>query len=167
MEHTKTVTIASPIRDRENYLPTYLECILKQTYPKKLTNLFFVTNNIKDNSIQILKQFKKEHENKFNLIRLDNYNNENIPHDGEHRLLRAKTKKIYLFLAELRNYICQKVNTDYLFSVDSDIMLLPDTLEKLINSKKNCISALVCNGHVFSKQQPDKNIDPYKFTNIM
>lgn len=167
MEYNKTVTIASPIRDREKYLPFYLKAISNQTYPKNLTNLLFVTNNIKDNSLKILKQFKSNNSNKYNLIRIDNINNENIPHDGENRLLRARTKKVYYFLAELRNYICSNTNTDFLLSVDSDIMLKPNTLEKLILSNKKCISALVCNGHVFAKQQPNKNIDKYKFTNAM
>lgn len=167
MEYTKTVTIASPIRDRELYLPFYLQAILEQTYPKELTNLLFVTNNVTDNSIKILKKFKKLYDEKYSLIRIDDYSNSNIPYDGEIRCVRAKTTKVYSFLAELRNYICQNSNTDHLFSVDSDIMLLPDTLEKLILTNKKCISALVCNGHVFAEQQPHLNIDKYKFTNVL
>lgn len=168
MKYTKSVTIACPIRDREDYLPYYLDNILQQTYPKELTNLFFVTNNITDNSIKILKKFKTHNSHKYPLIRIDSYNNEKIPYDGEKRLARAMDNSVYDFLAHLRNYICMNVNTEYLFSVDSDIMLYPDTLEKLINWDKKCISALVCNGHMFAKlQEKYKKIDKYKYTNVL
>lgn len=119
----KTVTIACPIRDREAYLPSYLQAIVNQTYPRCFTNLFFVTNNITDNSIKILKQFKEKYSKKYPLIRLDNLNNDKIPYDGEKRLVRARDGRVYNHLAELRNYITNNVNTDFLFSVDSDIML--------------------------------------------
>lgn len=163
----KTVTIACPVRDREQYLPFYLNAIQKQTYPKKLISLFFVTNNITDDSLKILKKFKQQHSKSYANIRIDDYSNETIPYDGENRTVRAVTNKVYHFLSDLRNYIAKNTTTDFLFSVDSDIMLLPDTLEKLINSNKKCISALVCNGHVFAQLQPDKNIDKYKYTNIL
>jgi glycosyltransferase involved in cell wall biosynthesis len=132
MEFNKTVTIACPVRDREIYLPYYLKNILNQTYPKQLTNLFFVANNVTDSSLQILKSFKKKYSEKYPLIRIDRYDNDKIPYDGEKRMVRGKNMQVYSFLAELRNYICKNTETDYLFSVDSDIMLLPDTLERLI-----------------------------------
>lgn len=170
MEYNKyqhTVTIACPVRDREDYLPYYLQAILKQTYPRNLTNLFFVANNVTDNSIKILKTFKQQHSQNYPLIRIAELNNEKIPYDGSNRMVRTKNQDVYNFLATLRNYICKNVSTDYLFSCDSDIMIKPDTLEKLINWGKNCISALVCNGHTFAKLQPHKRIDKYKFTNIL
>lgn len=168
MEFNKTITIACPISNREDYLPYYLWNIIKQTYPKNLINIFFVTNNIKDNSIKILKNFKTKYKNEYNEIRLDNIDNNTVLDDtGNNRAVRNINNNVYTFLATLRNYITKYTNTDYLFSVDSDIMILPDTLEKLYNWDKDVISALVCNGHVFASYYPNKNIDKYKYTNVL
>jgi len=163
----ETITIACPIHNRGKYLPFYLKCILNQTYPKNQTDLFFVTNNCTDDSIKILMKFKQAHSDKYSNIRLDNINDKSIPSDGEDRYSRSRTTVIYDFLSYLRNYICRNTNTDYLFSVDSDIMLLPDTLERLLIHNKKCISALVCNGHVFANNYKEKNIDKYQYTNIL
>lgn len=163
----KTVTIACPVRNREQYLPFYLDSIFKQTFPKELTNLFFVTNNCTDDSKKILKKFKQTHEHLYPHIRIDNIDNDAIPDDTESRYIRSKTNSIYVFLAELRNYIAFNTNTDFLFSCDSDIMLLPETLERLLNHNKKLVSALVCNGHVFAQFYKDLKINKYKYTNCM
>jgi len=160
----KTVTIACPVRNREQYLPFYLDCIKKQTYPKQWTNLFFVTNNCTDNSKKILNIFKKNNEHLYPLIRIDNIDNDKIPDDSSDRYIRSKTNSIYSFLAYLRNYITSNCNTNYLLSCDSDIMMIPETLTRLLSHNKKCISGLVCNGHLFAQMY---KVNKYKYTNAM
>jgi glycosyltransferase involved in cell wall biosynthesis len=91
-----TVTIACPVSNRAEYLPFYLDAILKQTYPKELTNLLFVANNVTDNSIQILKKFKQDYLNTYPLIRIEIINNQKIPDDTNKREIRAKTDAVYV-----------------------------------------------------------------------
>lgn len=155
------VTITAPIRSRQKILPYYLNGILSQTFPHSNTQLLFVINNSTDNSENILNEFKKQYENEYMRIRIEKYNRPNVPEDKRIRNVRPA---IYTHLAEMRNYIAQQVKTEWQMSVDSDIILLPDTIEKLIDSKKKCISALICNGHEFAKTQ---KVNPYDYTNIM
>jgi len=160
----ETVTISAPISNREAYIPSYLKCILSQTYPKELTNLYFLINNSQDNSQTLLKQFKKKYQISYNKIDVKIYNNSKIP-SSKDRLNRIIDNSLYEHLAYIRNLIFESIDTDWVFSVDSDIMLTPDSLDTLIKSGKKAISGLVCNGHEFVKSSPFT--DPYKFTNVM
>lgn len=155
------VTLAAPIRNRQEFLPYYLDAILKQTFPLSNLTLLFAINNNTDQSEIILQNFKTNHQDKFMKIRMEKYDRPNIPEDKRDSKTR---QQIYSHLAEIRNYIIQQVKTPWLFSVDSDIILLPHSLEQLLKSGKKCISALICNGHEFAKTN---NANPYDYTNIM
>lgn len=159
-----TVTIAAPISNREDYIPTYLQCILNQTYPQELTSIYFLVNNSKDNSKKILQKFQQTYKKLFNKIVVEEYNDKSIPSSID-RQNRLRNEKIYQHLSYLRNRITRRCKTDWLFSVDSDIMLTPKALEKLMASRRKAISGLVCNGHEFIKNNPDAT--PYKYTNAM
>lgn len=171
-------TIACPVRDRGKILPYYLENIYKQTFPKKNTKLLFVVNNSFDNSEQILKKFKKEHQKEYKNITI--LRHDRNPVDKRFKVLpeddrKKNTRRLFIneHLAFIRNYLLDRCDTEWLFSVDSDIMLLPDTLERLLNSNKRCISALICNGHKYVESVNNKvenKIDrrkPTFYTNIM
>lgn len=168
------VTVACPIRNRAAYLPHYLSAILKQTFPKKLTNLIFILNNSTDDSEKILYNFQNKYKDEYNKINIYTYNNINAPEDIRDPMHRAK---VYPMLANLRNIISDKTKTEWLFSVDSDIMLLPDTLEKLLTQAQQndykMLSALICNGHVYAdtlNKQAQFAVDKVKptfYSNIM
>lgn len=161
----ESVTITCPVSNREEYLPSYLNCILNQNYPKELTNLLFLVNNSTDNSQRILNKFQEEHIGKtYKKIIVKVYNNGKIPSTTDRRN-RLLTTKAYEHLAYCRNMILGLIDTDWMFSVDSDIMIPSITLTKLIHSKKKAISGLVCNGHEFVKTL--SGVSPYKFTNAM
>lgn len=167
-------TIAAPIRNRQEYLPHYLSAIAKQTFPKKLTNLIFILNNSTDDSEKILYNFQNKYKDEYNKINIYTYNNSIAPEDMRDPQHRAK---VYPMLANLRNVISDKTKTEFLFSVDSDIMLLPDTLEKLLTQAQQnqykMLSALICNGHIYAdtvNKQTQFTIDKVKptfYSNIM
>jgi len=144
MEKVSTVTIGTLVRDREFVLPLFLEHIYKINYDKNKIDILFLVNNSKDNSYKILKEFKKKYINEYNSIRIEFKTFKNMPQDER----TTKREKIYPFLAELRNMLWGLVNnTDYLFSVDSDILITnTEILNKLISHKKHVISGLICNG---------------------
>jgi GT2 family glycosyltransferase len=67
-------------------------------------------------------------------------------------------RKVYARLTQLRNYYISQVDTDYLFSVDSDIMVEPNVLIELLKADKDIIAACINN---------DKVLRPYaEYPNI-
>jgi glycosyltransferase involved in cell wall biosynthesis len=162
------VTLAAPIRNRQDYLPYYLNCIKNQTFPLENIMLLFVLNNSTDNSEKLFYEFKNNYQEKFMKIRIEKCDSSNIPEDNRDTATR---NIIYFHLAFIRNYILQQTKTEWLFSVDSDIMLLPHSLEQLLSSNKKCISALINNGHKYAEDINKKveygKVKAEMFTNIM
>ena len=153
-----TITIAAPIRNREWILHHYLKALEKIDYPKNKIELFFMLNDSNDSSVDILRQFRKESKNKYKRIRVETYNR-NIPEDN--RDFKIRNNYVYTHLSILKNYVMTKVRTDKLLFIDSDILVQPDIINKLLKSDKDIISGLIWNGYIVN---PDK---PYSFPNIM
>lgn len=153
-----TVTIAAPIRNRAWILNQYLDYILKLDYPKSKINIHFVLNDSHDESRRILLNFKKNNKSEYNNINIDTLNR-HVPEDA--RVSFVRNQYIYQHLSILRNHILSKVSTDYLFSVDSDILVSPDILKKLLSHKKDIVSGLIYNGYI---AEPSR---PYRYTNIL
>lgn len=161
----KTVTIATLVRDREYILPYYLNHIYNIDYDRSKINILWVVNNSNDNSYEILKDFKSKYNSEYNKIQIDTINKPNIGKDT--RKKEPRVDYIYSHLAELRNYVCQNSNTDYLFSIDSDILVLDkDILKKFISYDKDVISSYIYNGYIFAEETNNK-YSPYSFTNAM
>lgn len=157
-----SVLIACPIHNREWILPKYLEHIQNIDYDKNKISMYFLLNNCKDNSEKILKQFKKQNINKYNNIIIDRYNTQYKFEDN--RTSEVRLSYTYHHLSELRNKIMRfasKNNYDWLLSCDSDILVPPDILNKLLSHNKDVISSLIYNGYI---KDSDK---PYKFPNIL
>lgn len=131
----KRILIAAPVNCSEEMFTEYLNSLNHLIIPSDYTiNKFFVLN--KDS---ILKKFLKKEE----YIEIDN--NNLILEKEKNKPKKWKTEN-YSFIAKLRNYILEKAREekyDYLFSVDSDILLNPKTLTHLINCDKDFISTAV------------------------
>lgn len=157
------ILISCPISNRAFILPYYLQSILKLDYNKKLIDIYWIINNSKDNSLSLLSQFKEKYKNEYNSINIEIYNNKKLPKDERIDVIREKY--IYNWLSELRNKIldkCVKLSCDYLLSSDSDILLKPCTLKRLIENNKDICSCLIYNGYLFD------GIDKaYKHTNML
>jgi hypothetical protein len=159
----KIVLIAAPISNREKFLPYYLSNLYSLNYPKKQLSFYFIINNSQDNSLQILQQFKSNHEHEYNNITIDQYNgNRHTPNDERTNEIRLKYS--YSHLSILRNMLLQytvKNNYNYLLSVDSDIMVEPETLNKLLSANVDACAGLIYNGYI---QYPDEY---WKYPNIL
>jgi len=134
------VMIGCPVRNRAWILPYYLQS-LKNLHKKDIELSYcFIINDCTDSSPQILAEFARIEPGRVRLINKDH----SIPggfRRGEYNLKR---------LAELRNILLQaflESDNDYLFSVDSDILVPQDALIQLIEDDCDIVSALVCNGH--------------------
>lgn len=144
MKNSPLVMIGCPVRDRDWILPLYLHYLLKLNYEKNRIVLCFILNDSTDSTEVILKDFAREYGSLYMKVLLLKYNT-GAPKDARSSSVR---KYIYKNLSDIRNQLllqAREWGVDYLYSVDSDIMLLPDSLNKLIDSNKPIISAFIWN----------------------
>lgn len=145
---TPTITFCTLVRNREWVLPYFLDGIKSIDYDKSKIDILFVVNNSTDNSEKILKHFRLENKESYNSIRVKTIDMRGQPEDSR-QLNRIEN---YHYIAKLRNDLLSMVkNTDYVFSIDSDIIIRqPEILQQLISHQKDICSALICNGFIFN-----------------
>lgn len=144
------VMIGCPVRDRAWILPRYLRCLLNLAYPQTQLEYAFIINNCLDNTPDVLEDFAQKQTSPVRLV----YDNS--------QTRSGCTRGYYSFsrLAELRNQLLAQLldsECDYLFSLDSDILVSPSTLSSLLENQCDIVSALVYNG-LINGRQPVYNI---------
>lgn len=134
--------VGAPIqRDRAWILPEYLSAIYNIDYPKDDIHIAFLINGEqRDNTAGIIQDFKRKFKKQYNNI--DVWYLKNNHYDS--RL----GERDYKYIAEIRNIFLsmRKKHDTHIFSVDSDIIIEPNVLKKLLNHDKPIVSALVNNG---------------------
>lgn len=144
MERLSTVLIAAPVRNRETHLPQYLEGLRNLQYPKDRIGFFFLVNDSTDKSLELLRDFKWSCATGYRECVVDVLDLGTVP---DRRKWEAR-KKVYKALATLRNRILdyfENSDYDYLFSVDSDIYVKPNVLERLMSHQKPFVAAMISN----------------------
>ncbi len=134
------VMIGCPVRNRAWILPRYLDCLEKINTNTFLLQYCFIINDCSDHSLQILAEFACKQPGKVRLID-KNYDSPGGYRRGQYNFGR---------LAQLRNLLLEaflKSDCDYLFSLDSDILVSAGTLTQLLVDDCDIVSALICNGH--------------------
>lgn len=137
------VLIAAPIRNRAWILNQYMACLGNLNTPDNLF-YYFILNDCTDESKNILHYY--------NVLDIEEINF-NTPSDmGENGMGRSgltRSVHTYKTLSILRNrildYAREREDIDYIFSIDSDILVKPDILNKLIDTGKNIVAALISN----------------------
>jgi len=136
--------IGSPIQNRQSCLVSYLENIRNLNYPKEKIHLAFLLNNSHDDSYEILKTFRNEYLKDYRKISIwdvcglnDDYQDFRAPGRNYKHIADARNLWLTMFDSE----------SEYLFSIDSDILVEPETLNKLLSRKKDICSALIWNNH--------------------
>ncbi|MDD3271046.1 MAG: glycosyltransferase family 2 protein [Syntrophomonadaceae bacterium] len=134
------VMIGCPVRDRAWILPRYLDCLEKLNTNTFQPQYCFIINDCSDHSPQILAEFARRQPGLVRLIE-KNYDSPGSYRRGQYNFSR---------LAELRNLLLNaflQSDGDYLFSLDSDLLVPAGTLTQLLTDDRDIVSALVCNGH--------------------
>lgn len=142
----KKVMIGCPVRNRAWILPRYLQHLKKLEFPSEKIEYCFVINDCVDETLDILESFAYEQSSPVKLIRI-NFGQNQGHERGNYSFSR---------LASLRNLLLNGFldsACDYLFSVDSDILLPPSALRCLLEDNCDIVSALVCNGHELGNQK--------------
>lgn len=136
------ILIGSLIRNREWILPRFLTNVTKLNYPKEKITLCFILNDSQDSCHEILENFKKEFEKYYKQILITEINL------GTQEDMRVGNRKpVYKSLSQLRNMLLTKGSEfDYLFSIDSDILVNPEDLNFLLSAQKDVVSGIIENG---------------------
>lgn len=139
------VLIACPVRNREKILPEYLDRLLTLKYPRDRISFYFIVNNSEDRTEEILWEFACRYEIFYEDIKIQKVTFDCLPPDTRQAVNR---KRLYSPLAIMRNMVRDWAITtgvDYLFSVDSDILLETNHLQQLLSHGKDCVAGLICN----------------------
>lgn len=134
------VMIGCPLRDRAWVLPRYLDSLEKLGKSQCQVQYAFIINDCSDHSPRILAEFSDRQPDMVRLIE-KNYDAPGGYRRGQYNFGR---------LAQLRNLLLNvflQSDCDYLFSLDSDILVPANTLTQLLTDDCDIVSALVCNGH--------------------
>lgn len=148
----KRVLVGSPIHQTPVVLGEFLSSLLRLKQEHILLSFFFVDDNKDCQSSELLHEFAKTHpcveifRSEFD----DDYTRNDVTHYWNEHLIWK--------VAEFKNVIIQKAidgQYDYLFLIDSDLLLHPDTIEHLVSIEKEIVSEIF-----WTKWQPDASSQP-------
>lgn len=131
------VMICSLIRNREWIIPSFLKGLENLDYPKEQTYYYFLVNNSTDKSLDLIVKWAEEKGLKEQTI-VEILSFPNATQKKE----RDWNANIIRNMAEMRTRCLNKMlefGMDYIFSVDSDLLLHPDVLKMtLLQDKEIC-----------------------------
>lgn len=138
-KNKKKVLIGSPIHQKPSILNEFLLSLSRLNKTDlEITFLFIDDNNNKESS-KLLEEFSGKENNVviYKSDKQESYICDNVTHRWKESLIWK--------VAEFKNIIikiCLENNFDYLYLIDSDIILHPNTLEHLISTNKDIISEI-------------------------
>ena len=137
----KKVIICSPIRQKNNILKEFLISLDGLSQEGVEYTYYFVDDNVDEKSSMILNEFKKKH----NVILKKGSELYEIPKteyfcgEDTHVWKKDLILKITHFKNQMIKY-AEKNNFDYLFFVDSDLILYPNLIQHLISRGVDIVS---------------------------
>jgi len=163
------VLIAAPIHNRSDFLPYYFMSLVSEHLFNSDINCdyYFVMNNCNWKTWTIVIKFKEMFDKFFN-ISLKSYN-ETVSIDGrESSDFETKVNTLIACRNLILESMREKQEYDYLFSVDTDIRVIPGVLGELIRHDKDIVSGLVYNDTPYVQHRSlDKQVYPYRKMNIL
>ena len=130
-------------RNTEKFLEYYLDCLMKQTWPKRNIYLMILTNDNTDNTEKILEEFLARFGTEFLGV---HYEKESINPDLKNITNHEWNSTTLNVMGELRQKsidFAMANNFDLYFTSDCDNFLIPQTLEKLISLNLPCVAPLL------------------------
>lgn len=139
----KKVSICIPWRDRAWVAPATLASIEAQTYPKELLSINFIAHNCTDGTFDILHAWILKNIDKYRYCELVPVKDSTRP-DGRHSLIRDRTEKDPRHAqATLKNMLVGMCDeNEYWFFCDSDVILHPQCIERLVTADKDIVGGL-------------------------
>lgn len=134
------VLIGSPIKQNPEILNEFLISLKDLNKEGIDYQYIFIDDNIIEESSKVLHKFKKEEKN-VSILKKEEGSPLYICDEYTHRWSGELIKRV----AEFKNFIIKKAideEFDYLFFIDSDLILHPNTLKRLISLKKEVVSTI-------------------------
>ena len=148
--------IGSPIKQKTSILEVFLENLVKMDLAGLEVSYFFIDDNIEESSSELLKKFQKANKNVILKNYLDfgyepglNYQNQDT-----HSWKKSLIERITTFKDAIIKY-AQNNSFDYLFFVDSDIIMNPQTIKHLIKQNVDIVSEVF-----WTSWNPGDNLAP-------
>lgn len=141
----KYIAITVLIANRAWVLPWFLGCLAALDYPREQLSVLFIDDGSTDDSPALLKAFRAKYRKVFRTIEIvtKKYRNPaTSARDTDDR------KAGYPKLAALRNEAldwARAQDADYQFSIDSDILVAPGILARLIGHNLPYVSSMIWN----------------------
>jgi len=141
------ILIGCPVHNRAGILANYLDVCRAQDYDGDVS-FYFIANNCTDDTVKILDWYD---------VCYKVVDNPDIMPDK--RIKQDRRSTIYSWLATLRNAMLDKaisIGADFFLSCDSDIIMRPDALSRLVAHNVPAVSSLVYNGYLVCPEEPQK-----------
>lgn len=132
------ILIGSPVRQEPEILELFLKSLDEIEKQEHEVDYYFIDDNVDKMSSCLLEDLSNRKDvviEKFNAI--DNYFKDETMHHWNGDL----TEKVAMLKNKIINY-CLNNDYDYVFFIDSDLLLEKDTLINLINAEKDIISEI-------------------------
>ncbi|MFC4777399.1 glycosyltransferase family 2 protein [Paenibacillus sp. GCM10023252] len=149
-ECTNRVLIASPVHQKADILRLFLQSLERLTCQSLHVDYLFIDDNVEEASSDLLSQFLPAH----TTVWKSDYRSIYIRTEAAH----CWNEQLIWQVASMKNRIIQEAISlcyDYLFLIDSDLLLRPPTLQHLISLNKPIISEIF-----WTKWQPDARPQP-------
>jgi hypothetical protein len=127
------ITIAILVKDKEQTLPLYLECIENQSYPKQNIHLYVRSNNNRDNSVSILENWIEKNKEKYKSVYTD-YSDAEID-ISKYKNHEWNSDRFYVLGSIREQSVAHAIkNNSHYFVADCDNFIKPNTLGALVNT---------------------------------
>lgn len=155
------IVIAILAKDKGFSLPFYLKCIFNQTYPKKYTHIYIRTNDNKDDTVDILKQFISCYGHMYASIFIDETSiSEKLKKFGHHEWNSERFKILGKIRQESVDHAI-KLDAHY-FVADCDNFIVPNTIEEMWkNSHNGVLCPMLKSNRLYSNFHVDVDENGY------
>ncbi len=151
-ENKVRVLIGSPIHQKPIVLKEFLNSLLRLNVADIELDFHLVDDNDDDESSRLLQEFKNMGDHIY--LQSSGFHDAYIRNDTTHFWNTNLVWKVANFKNLMINR-AQTLNYDYLFLIDSDLILHPDTLRHLIGANKDIISEVF-----WTQWQPETMFQP-------
>lgn len=141
LERKFSVLIGTPIRQKPTILREFLQSLELLENQNCEINYLFIDDNVEEESKSILKDFCFKHESKCLVIASEQDNEIYEVNETSHVWNEKLINKISEFKDKIIEF-SKENHFDYLFLLDSDLILHPKTLDQLIRANKDIISTI-------------------------
>lgn len=138
--HQTRILVASPIRQKPAILREFLESLKKLDQKSCTLDYFFIDDNQNEESHHLLNQFALEHASKVTINMPSTQDTQPyICDEITHHWNEGLIWKVAAFKDLAIEHALEK-EYDYIFLIDSDILLHPYTIEQLLSTRKEIVS---------------------------